>query len=85
MRRLLDTYAHDQTFVIEEVRPGVYYVFAWVADGSGLGGAYTQAVPCGLSVDCTDHTLIPVPIAAGQTTTGIDVGDWYEQSVVPLP
>ena len=76
---------NQQTFIIEDVPAGVYHVFAWVADGNGLGGAYTQAVPCGLSVDCTDHSLIQVPVAAGQTATGIDIGDWYEQSVVPLP
>ena len=82
---LISTTENQQAFVIEDLPPGVYYVFAWVSDASGLGGAYTQAVPCGLSVDCTDHTLIQVPVAAGQTTTGVDVGDWYEQSVVPLP
>jgi hypothetical protein len=36
-------------------------------------------------VECTDHTLIQVPVAAGQTAGGVDVGDWYEPSVVPLP
>ena len=81
----ISTGENQQTFVIEDLPPGVYYVFAWVADGNGLGGAYTQAVPCGLSVDCTDHSLIQVPVAAGQVATGVDIGDWYEQSVVPLP
>lgn len=37
------------------------------------------------TVDCTDHTLIQVPVVAGQASTGVDIGDWYEQSVVPLP
>ena len=82
---LVATAENQQTFVIEDVPPGTYHVFAWVSDGSGLGGAYTQAVLCGLSVECTDHTLIEVPVAAGQIAAGIDVADWYEPSVVPLP
>ena len=81
----LSTAENQQDFTLAGLVPGVYHVFAWVADGNGLGGAYTQAVPCGLTVDCTDHTLIQVPVAAGQTSTGVDIGDWYEQSVVPLP
>lgn len=80
---LTTTVENQQTFVIEDLPPGVYHVFAWVSDGPG--GAYTQAVRCGLTPDCTDHTLIAVPVPAGQTTTGVDVADWYEQSVVPLP
>lgn len=79
------TEENAQTFVFEDVPPGVYHLFAWVADGSGLGGAYTQAVLCGLTVECTDHTLIQVPVAAGQMSGGVDIGDWYEPSVVPLP
>jgi hypothetical protein len=81
----LTTAENQADFTLAGVAPGVYHVFAWVSDGSGLGGAYTQAVPCGLSVDCTDHTLIAVPVAAGQPTTGVDIADWYDQSVVPLP
>jgi hypothetical protein len=90
VRNLADnaTYSQDlpagtQTFTFEGLPVGLYHVFAWVP--GGLGGAYTQAVPCGLSVECTDHTLIEVPVNAGQTTGGVDIGDWYAQEVVPLP
>jgi hypothetical protein len=41
-----------------------------------FGAAYTKAVPCGLTVNCTDHTLVPVHISAGATVTGIDPSDW---------
>ena len=82
---VIATEENAQTFVFEDVPPGMYFLFAWVSDGNGLGGAYTQAVPCGLTVECTDHTLIEVPVTAGQLTAGVDIGDWYEQSVVPLP
>ncbi|MGQ9553761.1 MAG: hypothetical protein ACUVWR_06595 [Anaerolineae bacterium] len=30
-----------------------------------------------MSVDCADHSLIGVEVRAGETTTGIDPGDWY--------
>jgi hypothetical protein len=81
---VVDTAENQQSFSFEEVPPGTYVLFAWLPDGS-LGGAYTQAVPCGLSVDCTDHALIEVPVAAGQVSSGVDIGDWYEPSVVPAP
>ncbi|HSJ53044.1 MAG TPA: hypothetical protein VLC52_04785 [Anaerolineae bacterium] len=59
-----------------------YQVFAWTVDG--LGGSYSRFVTCGLSVECTDHSLIPVPVGAGQTVTGIDVCDFYG-GTVPEP
>jgi hypothetical protein len=79
------TAENQPTFTLSDLPPGVYHVFAWVSDGNGLGGAYTQAVVCGLTAECTDHALIAVPVPAGRTTTGIDIADWYDQSVVPLP
>ena len=42
-----------------------------------FGGAYTQAVLCGLVVACVDHSLIAVTVRAGQTTSGIEISDWY--------
>jgi hypothetical protein len=44
---------------------------------AGLAGGYTQAVPCGLSVNCTDHSLIPVQVNNGVVTQNINPGDWY--------
>ncbi len=51
-----------------------------------LAGGYTNAVPCGLSVDCTDHSLIAITVIAGQTIT-VDPGDWYapEGAFPPMP
>jgi len=45
--------------------------------GVSPAGGYTQMVPCGLSVGCDDHSLLPVPVAAGQTTEEIHADDWY--------
>lgn len=70
---------------------GEYYIVAYALDplGKPMGvvGGYTQAVPCGLSVSCTDHSLIPVPVAAGGAMGDIDPADWYapEGSFPPYP
>ena len=58
-----------------EIPVGNYYVFAVVADSTNFAGGYTQAVLCGLTADCTDHSLIPVTIIEGEAVTGIDVTD----------
>jgi hypothetical protein len=59
-----------------QVPPGTYVAYAWTLD-FGIGGAYTQAVPCGLTVTCSDHSLIQFQVQAGQTTAGIDICDYY--------
>lgn len=59
-----------------------YQVFAWTADG--LGGSYSRFVTCGMSVECADHSLIPVTVGAGQAVSGIDVCDFYG-GTVPRP
>ena len=70
-----------------ELPVGSYYVFATLAgDSSGYAGGYTQAVPCGLTADCTDHSLLPVTLVEGEAITGIDVTDWYAPpGTFPLP
>jgi hypothetical protein len=55
---------------------GTYVAYAWRV-GYGLGGAYSAAVPCGLSVSCSDHSLIPFEVSAGQILNDIDICDWY--------
>ncbi len=73
------------------VPAGTFYVVAYTLGGggfpSGLAGGYTQAVPCGLSVSCTNHALIPVTVTANHTTTGINLGDWYAPAGIypPMP
>ncbi len=68
------------------VPAGDYYVVAYTLDG-GLSAGYSQAVPCGLSVDCTDHSLILVHVNAGQTVDDIDPQDWYAEAGAfpPMP
>jgi hypothetical protein len=72
----VDAETNQGEYMIENLPPGVYHVVAYPVGGS-LGGGYTQAVPCGLSVDCNDHSLIDVHVVAGQETSGVDPADWY--------
>jgi len=69
------------TYKIDGLQPGVYHVIAYTIGGggfpAGLSGGYSKAVPCGLNVNCTDHTLIDVTVGAGQTAGSINPFDWY--------
>jgi hypothetical protein len=68
-----------------ELAPGDYVAYAW-RNESTLAGGYTYAVPCGLSVECTDHGLIPFTVSPGASATGIDLCDWYgEAGFIPTP
>lgn len=65
--------------------PGTFVAYAY-PQGYSIGGSYSQAVLCGLTVNCTDHSLIQFPVVAGQATTDIDICDWYGQpGDVPAP
>jgi hypothetical protein len=68
-----------------DLPPATYLAYAWLP-GFTMGGSYSEAVLCGLTVDCTDHTLVPFGVTAGATTSGIDICDWYGgPGSVPLP
>ena len=84
--RYVDTMQNQATYQITGLAPGKYHVVAYVMDGSYAGG-YTFAVPCGLSVDCADHSLIDVTVNAGEDTPGIDPADWYapDGTFPPMP
>lgn len=67
----------DQSSYSIRVDPGVYYLVAYFGD---MAGGYTKFVKCGMSVNCQDHSLVPVMAAAGETITGVDIQDWYAPS-----
>ena len=71
----VDTVTNQSTYVIDGLPTGVYHVVAYA--GGSLSGGYTQAVPCGLSASCTDHSLIDITVNPGQQVVGVDPGDWY--------
>jgi len=64
----------DQFSYAIEVDPGIYHVFAYRHD---LAGGYTKYVTCGMGAYCSDHTLLPVVIKAGDTIQDINLLDWY--------
>lgn len=84
--RYVDTMENQSAYQITGLPPGVYHVVAYVMDGSYAGG-YTQMVPCGLSADCTDHSLIDVTVEAGKDTPNINPADWYapDGTFPPIP
>jgi hypothetical protein len=76
----VDTLLNQSTYEITDLPAGTYHVLAYVRDeGPGISAAYSQAVPCGLTVDCNDHSLIDVLVYPGETTEGIDPIDYYAQ------
>ncbi|HEX8532931.1 MAG TPA: hypothetical protein VF662_02085 [Allosphingosinicella sp.] len=60
-----------------EVPAGRYHVYATTSEMPGYKAYYTEAVLCGLSVECTSHLPVPLELRPGQVRNGIDPGDWY--------
>lgn len=61
-----------------ELPKGTYFLVSYVADESGnYGGGYTNAVACGLSVECEDHSLVEVEVNKDTVIQNIDLTDWY--------
>jgi hypothetical protein len=72
----IETPANQTTYLMQDIPSGIYHVLAYVK-GEDYAGGYTEAVVCGLTADCDDHTLIPVSVDPGGETTGVDLVDWY--------
>jgi Tol biopolymer transport system component len=78
--------AENQTSYTLELESGEYLAFAYPEEGAiFLGGMYSDAAACGLTAECTDHTLLVFTVLPGETTEGIDICDWYAQDQVPPP
>jgi hypothetical protein len=75
----VDTVQNQGTYLLENLPEGIYHVMAYpLRSGLGApGGGFSQAVPCGLNASCTDHSLIDVPVFAGQETPNVNPTDWY--------
>lgn len=72
-----DTLDGQGGYVIENVPPGTYHVIAYTLTTPYSAAGFSAAVPCGLSVNCTDHSLLDVTVTAGQVTTDVNPHDWY--------
>lgn len=62
---------------------GSYYAFAYLVSEPQMGGAYTNAVACGLSETCRDHSLLAVEIGSQAATEGIGICDFYAPEFIP--
>lgn len=74
---VLETEPNTPKFIMNGLPPGTYHFVAYLQSNPDQRGGYSKAVPCGLSVNCTDHSLIDVKVEAGQTVQNVDIKDWY--------
>lgn len=67
-------------YVLTNLPVGTYHVVAYLQDpsqtASSHSGGYSQAVLCGLTVNCTDHSLLDVEVKDDVTSTDVNPGDW---------
>lgn len=73
---MIETEQNQTEFIFSGLPVGIYHVVAYTTDG-GLSGGYSKAVECGLTVECTDHSLVDVDVKAGAVTQDVEVKDWY--------
>lgn len=73
----MPTELNQSEYEINDIPTGTYVAYAYVDGIDGDGGGYTQAVECGLTIDCEDHTLIEFEVLEDEVISGIDVCDWY--------
>jgi hypothetical protein len=66
-----------------ELDPGRYIAFAYLDSGASLGGSYSNLVVCGLTEDCSDHSLVEFEVLPGEVLNSIDICDWYSQDTMP--
>jgi hypothetical protein len=63
--------------------PGKYVAYTYLNSGAALGGSYSNAVLCGLSTGCSDHSLVQFDVNPGDTLSAIDICDWYAPEAIP--
>jgi hypothetical protein len=77
--------AAGQSSYSVKLSEGIYIAYAWLPDFS-RGGLYSRAVPCGLNVECEDHTVLAFSVSEEALVSGIDICDWYAGPFnVPYP
>ena len=82
----LDIKDNQKSFKFKKVPEGNYIAFAYTVHEISTNannkseitnGGYTHAVPCGLTVDCKDHSLLIFKVQNGKTTKNIQICDWF--------
>lgn len=82
----VDSVAGQSEYRIDNLPEGKYHVVAYTIGAEGtLSGAYTQAVMCGMTEACTDHNLVDVVVFAGETSADINIADWLQPNLPPMP
>ncbi len=74
----------DQADFSVAAPPGEYIAYAQTV-GAGLTGLYSEAAVCGSGPGCTDHQPRPFQVNPQQTTTAINLCDWYNPPGVVAP
>lgn len=74
-----NTILDQGSYRFNDLPVGVYHLLAYLIDNptDDFIAGYSKAVPCGLSVDCNDHSLIDVTVTQGKEVQNVDVTDWY--------
>lgn len=81
----LDIKENQKPFKFKKIPEGNYIAFAYTvqevsADRNNkseiASGGYTHAVPCGMTVECKDHSLLIFKVENGKTTKNIQICDW---------
>jgi len=62
------------------VLPGSYRVYAETRDMTDYKAYYSEAVVCGLSVDCVSHEPITLKLSAGENRGKVHPQDWYARN-----
>jgi hypothetical protein len=74
------SHAQNDTDYSQALPPGSYYAFAFVDLDDFVGddgGGYTEWVACGQGPGCTNHDLRSFQVVSGQTTSDVDICDWF--------
>ena len=79
----LDIKENQKSFKFKKIPEGNYIAFAYTIQedltdlkSAVVSGGYTHAVPCGLTVECKDHSLLIFKVKNGNTTKNIQICDW---------
>jgi hypothetical protein len=81
----MTTPANQGSYTFDDLAAGDYIVFSYPQGQTHIGGGFTEAVPCGLSVSCTDHSPIELTIGTETMVSGADICDWYGADIPPKP
>lgn len=74
----VETELNQTHYQLADLPAGTYQVVAYVRDqGPDMGGGYSAFVTCGMTMACTDHTLLDVFVTAGEVTPDVDPVDFY--------